>query len=124
MAGEVYFIVRLRLLDLTGARAEELALASDRRLALLACGANHSAEELEVAGGKVLLVPLVGLAEWERKIRVTGLNIETRASAPQMNLRSGLRICVMKHYHSLPSTIKVRARGDVIQPHAHRHYLL
>ncbi len=65
-------------------------LASDSRLSLLTTGAYHRSEKVEIASGQILLVPLIGLAEWERKIRVTSLDIEASARAAQMNFCPGL----------------------------------
>lgn len=65
-------------------------LACDSRLSLLTTGAYHRSEKVEITSGQILLVPLIGLAEWERKIRMTGLNIETSARAAHMNFRPGL----------------------------------
>ncbi len=65
-------------------------LACDSRLSLLTTSAYHCSEEVEIASGQILLVPLIGLAEWKRKIRMTGLNIETSACSAQMDFRSGL----------------------------------
>lgn len=70
-------------------------LACDSRLSLLTTGAYHRSEKVEIASGQILLVPLIGLAEWEWKIRVTSLNIEASARSAQMNFRSGLCVCEM-----------------------------
>jgi hypothetical protein len=86
-------------------------LTSDCRLSLFAASAYDCLKELEIAGGQVLLMPLVGLAEWERKVWVSRFDIETRACAAQMHFRSGLFVREMKHYNSLPSTVRTSREG-------------
>ena len=86
-------------------------------------GANHRPQKLEVASGLVLLVPLIGLPERERKVWMTRLDVEARACSAQMNFRPGLWVREMKHYNSLPSTIRT-SRGAMSTAHAHRHYVL
>jgi hypothetical protein len=74
-----------------------VSLASDRRLSLLVASVYDCPKKLEIASGKVLLMPLIGLAEWERKIWMTRLDIEARACSAQMDLRSGVGVREMKH---------------------------
>ena len=86
-------------------------LASDSRLSLLSASANDRPEKLEITSGQVLLVPLIGLAKWERKVWMTRLNVEARACPAQMYFRPGLSVREMKHYNSLPSTIRTSCEG-------------
>jgi hypothetical protein len=86
-------------------------LASDSGLALLVASPYDCSKKLEIASGQVLLMPLVGLAEWERKIWMACLDIETRACSAQMHFRSGFSVREMKHYNSLPSTIRTSCEG-------------
>lgn len=74
-------------------------------------GANDRPKKLEVASGLVLLVPLIGLAKWERKIWMSRFDIEARACSAQMHFRSGLGVREMKHYNSLPSTLRTSCEG-------------
>jgi hypothetical protein len=42
---------------------------------------------------------------------MTRLDIETRACSAQMHFRSGFSVREMKHYNSLPSTIRTSCEG-------------
>lgn len=107
MAGEAYPIVLLRLLDLAG----------DCRLALLFGGPYDRLEQLEVASGQVLLMPLVGLAKGQGEIWMASFDVEARTRAAQMHLSPGLPVREMKHYDSLPSTITYFVRGAMLTAH-------